>query len=234
MNIALFGYGRMGKEIALVAKERGHAIVYINNGEPIEWDQLDRADVAIEFSQPDAAWSNISALLSHRIPVVCGTTGWLARKSEADALAEKEQVGFLYASNFSLAVNLFFSMNEHFARLMAPYKQFVPAVHEIHHTGKKDAPSGTAITTAEGILAAQEQLSGWSMSAEPNTLHITADRIDPYFGKHTVTYASTQDVLSLSHEALSRKGFAEGAVIGAEWLVGKRGSFSMRDVLNLS
>lgn len=233
MNIALFGYGRMGHEVEKVAVERGHHVVYINNGEPIDWQQLRNAQVAIEFSQPNSAWSNIKQLLDASIPVVCGTTGWLEYKPEADALAKECHTGFLYASNFSLGVNLFFAFNEKLAQWMAPHKDYIPAVHEIHHTGKKDAPSGTAITAAEGILSSYPEMKGWSMDENPSALPITAERKDPYFGTHIVSYNSPVDSIRLEHEAHSRKGFALGAVLAAEWIPGRTGSFNMRDVLGL-
>jgi 4-hydroxy-tetrahydrodipicolinate reductase len=165
--------------------------------------------------------------------VVSGTTGWLEHKGDADAAAQANQVGFIYASNFSLGVNLFFVMNERLARLMSDHPEYVPTIHEIHHTGKKDAPSGTAITAAEGVLSSYDELTGWTMSGEEGKISISADRIDPYFGTHEVSYASSIDTISLKHEAHSREGFALGAVIAAEWLPGKVGAFEMRDVLGL-
>jgi 4-hydroxy-tetrahydrodipicolinate reductase len=233
MNIALIGYGRMGHAIEEIALERGHDIVYINNGEKLDLIAARKADVAIEFTLPEAARMNITTLLSAGIPVVSGTTGWLKEKAEADKTALENKTGFLYASNFSLGVNLFFVINERLAQLMAPHKQYTPRVHEIHHTGKKDAPSGTAITTAEGILASYEGLLNWSMKDEPDSLTISAERKDPYPGTHTVSYESDIDRIALTHEAHSRKGFALGAVLAAEWLPGKVGSFGMRDVLGL-
>lgn len=233
MNIALIGYGRMGKAIERIAKDKGHSITYINNGEPLDVDVLKAADVAIEFTRPESALENITAILKAGIPVVSGTTGWLENKSKADAAALEGESAFLYASNFSLGVNLFFIVNERLASMMSPYKEYKPKVHEIHHTGKKDAPSGTAITTAEGILSHYDGLNGWSLDGTENTLPITDERIDPYCGTHTVTYESTIDRITLEHHAYSREGFAQGAVLAAEWLKGQKGIFGMRDVLGL-
>lgn len=223
----------MGQAIEKIAKARGHEIAYINNGEALDLDAIKATDVAIEFTQPEAALSNIKSILSTCTPVISGTTGWLAYKEEADEIAEQNNTAFLYASNFSLGVNLFFVMNEKLAELMAPQNDYTPSVHEIHHTGKKDAPSGTAITTAEGILAAYPQLKSWSQENKPNSLQITDERIDPYCGTHTVTYESTIDKITLEHHAHSREGFAQGAVRAAEWIIGKQGVFGMRDVLGL-
>jgi 4-hydroxy-tetrahydrodipicolinate reductase len=189
--------------------------------------------VAIEFTQPEAALLNIKSILGTGTPVISGTTGWLSMKAEADEIAEQNHTGFLYASNFSLGVNLFFVMNEKLAALMAPQKDYSPRVHEIHHTGKKDAPSGTAITTAEAIIAAYPELKNWSQENKPNSLQITDERIDPYCGTHTVTYESSIDKITLEHHAHSREGFAQGAVLAAEWIIGRQGVFGMRDVLGL-
>jgi len=223
----------MGKAITHLAESKGHSVVYINNGESIDNEALRTADVAIEFTQPTAAFSNIQSILWSGIPVVSGTTGWLDRKHEIDAIALDKGVGFLYASNFSLGVNLFFIINEKLARLMAPYKGYSPRIHEVHHTGKKDAPSGTAITTADGIAQAYPGLNGWTMDQENGKVAITSERTDPFCGTHSVHYDSDIDRISLQHEAHSREGFALGALIAAEWIIGKKGSFGMRDVLGL-
>lgn len=223
----------MGQAIESIAKDRGHEIAYINNGEALDFEAIETTDVAIEFTQPEAALNNIKSILGTGTRVISGTTGWLAHKEEADLVAKQNNTGFLYASNFSLGVNLFFVMNEKLAALMAPYKDYAPRVHEIHHTGKKDAPSGTAITTAEGIITAYPELNSWSQEDEPNSLLITDERIDPYCGTHTVTYESSIDKITLEHHAHSRAGFALGAVLAAEWINGKQGVFGMRDVLGL-
>jgi 4-hydroxy-tetrahydrodipicolinate reductase len=233
MNIAIIGNGRMGKAITHLAESKGHSIVYINNGERLDTVALRKADVAIEFTQPNAAYSNIQTILLTGIPVVCGTTGWLDQRNEIDAIALDKGVGFLYASNFSLGVNLFFLVNEKLAKIMAPYQDYSPSVHEIHHTGKKDKPSGTAITTAEGITQAYPSIRSWTMGKENDKIEITSERIDSVCGTHRVHYHSSIDTISLQHEAHSRDGFAIGALIAAEWVIGKRGSFGMRDVLGL-
>jgi 4-hydroxy-tetrahydrodipicolinate reductase len=233
MKIALIGYGRMGKTIERIALERGHEIVYINNDGVLAIEQAALADVAIEFTQPDAAADNITKLLRAGIPVVSGTTGWLEAKNKVDDVAMSQALGFVYASNFSLGVNLFFALNEKLASMMKGYLEYAPSIHEIHHTGKKDEPSGTAITTAEGILKAYPTLEHWTMDSGLSGLQITAERKDPYFGTHIVSYASPIDTIELKHEAHSRDGFALGAVIAAEWIPGKKGPFSMKDVLGL-
>ena len=233
MKIALIGYGRIGKTIERIAKNRGHAIVYINNGGILDIEQVRLADVAIEFTQPDAAVENITKLLTTGIPVVSGTTGWLESKNKVDQVASAQGIGFVYASNFSLGVNLFFAFNEKLARTMNKYEDYQPRIHEIHHTGKKDEPSGTAITAAEGILKAYPALERWTMDSELKGLTISAERMDPYFGTHVVSYNSPIDTIELKHEAHSRDGFALGAVIAAEWLPGKKGPHSMKDVLSL-
>lgn len=233
MRVAIIGYGRMGKAIQTILTKQGHRIGYINNGEPLDRIRLADVDVAIEFSRPESAFSNIEQLLRMKVPVVCGTTGWLERKPEIELLARELQVGFLYASNFSLGVNIFFVVNEQLARLMAPHKQYNARVHEIHHTGKLDAPSGTAITAAEAIIESNPKWKGWTMESQENNLPITADRIDPYCGTHSVFHKSEIDTITLTHEAHSRDGFATGAIVAAQWLIGKGGVFTMRDVLGL-
>ena len=233
MKISIIGYGRMGQAIERMANDRGHEIGYINNGESIDLEAVKATDVAIEFTQPDAALNTITSILSTGTPVISGTTGWLDQKSKADEAAKENETAFLYASNFSLGVNLFFVINEKLSALMKDHKMYTPSVHEIHHTGKKDAPSGTAITTAEGIIQAYPELTKWSQTKENGALQITDDRIDPYCGTHTVTYESSIDKISLEHHAHTREGFAQGALIAAEWIQGKTGIFGMRDVLGL-
>lgn len=233
MKISIIGYGRMGQAIEQMAKDRGHEVGYINNGETIDLEAVKATDVAIEFTQPDAALRTITSILGTGTPVISGTTGWLDQKHVADEAAEANNTAFLYASNFSLGVNLFFVINEKLSALMKDHKMYTPSVHEIHHTGKKDAPSGTAITTAEGIIQAYPELKKWSQTKEEGALQITDDRIDPYCGTHTVTYESSIDKLSLEHHAHTRQGFAQGALIAAEWIQGKTGVFGMRDVLGL-
>ncbi|MDC0615518.1 4-hydroxy-tetrahydrodipicolinate reductase [Schleiferiaceae bacterium] len=233
MKIALIGYGRMGKTIERIAEGRGHSIVYINNDGNLDIEQAKLADVAIEFTQPDSAAGNITKLLTAGIPVVSGTTGWLDAKAEIDNVAFSQSIGFIYASNFSLGVNLFFAFNEKLASIMNEYRDYQPRIHEIHHTGKKDEPSGTAITAAEGILKAYSGLERWTIDSKLKGLNISSERKDPYFGTHIVSYDSPIDTIELKHEAHSRDGFALGAVIAAEWLPGKQGPYSMKDVLDL-
>ena len=223
----------MGQAIEQMAKDRGHEVGYINNGETIDLEAVNATDVAIEFTQPDAALMTITSILGTGTPVISGTTGWLDHKHVADEAAEANNTAFLYASNFSLGVNLFFVINEKLSALMKDHKMYTPSVHEIHHTGKKDAPSGTAITTAEGIIQAYPELKKWSQTKEEGALQITDDRIDPYCGTHTVTYESSIDKISLEHHAHTHQGFAQGALIAAEWIQGKTGVFGMKDVLGL-
>ena len=234
MKIALLGYGRMGKAIEEIAKSRGHVIVAkIDKDNPN--DSISDADVAINFSVPSAAVDNITNTLNQSIPVVCGTTGWLEHKTEIEQLCEEKKGAFLYASNFSLGVNIFFALNEKLAQMMEQHTQYAASIEEIHHTEKLDAPSGTAITLAEGILPHTKQQS-WKLAEEANEqdIAITAKREPQVPGTHTVTYNSETDVISIEHIAHNRDGFALGAVIAAEWIVGKSGIFSMRDVLNIT
>ncbi len=233
MKIALLGYGRMGKAIEKIAENRGHQIV-ARWDENSQNDPLAEADVAINFSVPSAAVSNIQAAFGHQVPVVCGTTGWLDAYETITQQAQAENCGFLYASNFSVGVNLFFALNQHLAKLMAPYPEYQASLEEIHHVHKLDAPSGTAITLAEGILKNDPRYSEWSLTAQQeHQLPIEALREPDVPGTHTVSYQSPIDTLEIRHEAHSREGFALGAVIAAEWLAGKSGIFSMNDVLNI-
>lgn len=233
MKIALLGYGRMGKAIEKIAENRGHQIV-ARWDENSQSDPLSDADVAINFSVPSAAVSNIEAAFSHRVPVVCGTTGWLDQYETITQQAQAENCGFLYASNFSVGVNLFFALNQHLAQLMAPYSEYQASLEEIHHVHKLDAPSGTAITLAEGIIKNDPRYSEWSLAAkQEHQLPIEPLREPDVPGTHTVTYNSPIDTLEIRHEAHSREGFALGAVVAAEWLAGKSGIFSMNDVLNI-
>lgn len=233
MKIALLGYGRMGKAIEKIAENRGHQIV-ARWDENSQNDPLSEADVAINFSVPSAAVSNIQAAFGHQVPVVCGTTGWLDAYETITQQAQAENCGFLYASNFSVGVNLFFALNQHLAKLMAPYPEYQASLEEIHHVHKLDAPSGTAITLAEGILKNDPRYSEWSLTAQQeHQLPIEALREPDVPGTHTVSYQSPIDTLEIRHEAHSREGFALGAVIAAEWLAGKSGIFSMNDVLNI-
>lgn len=232
MKIALLGYGKMGKVIERIALERGHEIVMIKSGKD-SFNGLEQADVAIDFSIPDAAVGNISACLNASIPVISGTTGWLEHYHNVVGLCEDKKGAFIYGSNFSLGVNLFFELNEHLAKIMSKFSQYKVSMGEIHHTQKLDAPSGTAISLAKDIIE-NSDYSSWALSdAKPDEILIDAKRIENIPGTHTVTYTSTVDSIEIKHTAHNREGFALGAVIAAEWILGKTGVFTMKDVLNL-
>jgi 4-hydroxy-tetrahydrodipicolinate reductase len=232
MKIALLGYGKMGKTIEKLALEKGHTIVFKSTSETSEGNFND-AEVVIEFSSPEAAVSNISKALEAGIPVVSGTTGWLEKYGEMVKLCKKCNGSFITASNFSVGVNLFFSINEYAAKLMAPWKDYNVSVEEIHHLQKKDAPSGTAITIAEGILKHSDKKDWKLNTSEENSLNITAKREEDVKGTHIVSFDSSIDTISLKHEAHSREGFALGAILAAEYLKDKKGIFTMKDVLGI-
>ena len=233
MKIALLGYGRMGRAIENIAKNRGHEIVAKIDKDEIE-GTLEHANVAINFSIPDAAVNNIFSALSLKIPVVCGTTGWLEDLKKVTDFTTKNDTAFLYASNFSIGVNLFFKLNEQLAKIMNNQSEYKVNIEEIHHIHKLDAPSGTAITLAEGIIE-NSKSSDWSLSTDKSDeIQIDAIREGEVPGTHNVTYESSIDAISIKHEAHNREGFALGAVVAAEWIVGKKGIFKMNDVLNLS
>jgi 4-hydroxy-tetrahydrodipicolinate reductase len=233
MKIILLGYGKMGKIIERIALERGHEIsarIDVNNADDFATAQ---GDVAIEFSHPDAAFNNVVACLRKHIPVVCGTTGWLNRKAEVETLTKETNGAFFYASNYSLGVNIFFKLNEYLARMMSNLKDYDISMDEIHHTEKRDAPSGTAITLAEGVLKHSALKKKWvnEPSSKTDELEIKSFRIDQVPGTHTVKYSSFIDDLEIRHIAHSREGFAKGAVMVAEWLKDKKGVFGMDDFL---
>lgn len=231
MKIALVGYGKMGKIIDRIAGERGHEVVARLNETPNQ-KNLGNPDVVIEFSQPESAFVNISECLKLGIPVVSGTTGWLDQKPEAEKLASDNNTAFLYGSNFSLGVNLFFAINEKVAEMMNGFSDYTVQLVEIHHVHKKDAPSGTAISLAEGIIRNDERFSEWKLDeTEEGKLGIHAIRKDEVPGTHSVFYRSTVDEIELKHVAYSRDGFALGAIVAAEWIPGRTGHFSMKDVL---
>lgn len=233
MKIALLGYGKMGKTIEKLALEKGHSVVFKSTSDTSEGN-MDEADVAIEFSVPEVAVENIARALKKDIPVVSGTTGWLDKYHSITKLCKSRNGSFIYASNFSVGVNLFFSINEYAAQLMAPWKEYDVSVGEIHHTEKKDAPSGTAITIAETILNYSEKES-WELDANnKEQLRIVAKREKDVKGTHVVKYASSIDTISLKHEAHSREGFAKGALLAAEWIKDKKGIFTMKEVLGLT
>ena len=233
MKIALFGYGKMGKVIEKIAIERGHEIVLkIEQGDASY--NLKIADVAIDFSTPTAAVSNITEAINCQIPVVCGTTGWLEAFESIKSLCHTKNGAFLYASNFSLGMNLFFELNRKLAQVMKPYSEYSMGIEEIHHSQKQDAPSGTAITLAEDAIK-ESEYTGWSLgkSLDPKLIGIEAKRIENIPGTHSVSYDSKIDSIEIKHIAKNREGFGLGAVIAAEWLFGKTGVFSMKDVLNI-
>ena len=231
MKIALLGYGKMGKIIDEIATQRNHEIVARLNESPNS-ENLNNADVVIEFSNPEVAFNNIKTCLENKIPVICGTTGWLDQKPEIEKIAAENNTAFLYGSNFSLGVNLFFALNEKLANLMKNFPEYNVQLEEIHHTHKKDAPSGTAISLAEGIIKNDQRFEGWKLEeTKEKELGIFAIREDEVPGTHSVFYKSSVDEIEIKHTAYSRNGFALGAVIAAEWIKGKTGNFSMKDVL---
>ena len=232
MKIALLGYGRMGKEIEKIALQRGHEIVIKSTGEN-SYD-ITKADVAIDFSIPSSAYDNISNCINNNVPVISGTTGWLDKYNDIVDLCNKKNGAFIYASNFSLGVNVFFELNKQLAKMMSTLEQYNVSIEEIHHTKKLDAPSGTAITLAEGVIENTNK-KAWELDKKTSdkNISIKAIRIPDVPGTHTVTYNSEVDTIDIKHTAHNRQGFALGAVIAAEWLNGKTGVFTMRDVLNL-
>ena len=234
MNIALIGYGRMGKAIEEILIQRGHDVVLKISRTPLP-EELKNIDVAIEFSKPEYAFDNLKVLLENKVATICGTTGWLENQNEVNKLAITNNTAFLYASNFSLGVNLFFELNQVLARMMNKYRnEYQINLEEIHHTQKLDAPSGTAITIAEGIIE-NTTYNTWSMEENSEEIiPIEAKRIENVPGTHIVQYTSDVDTIEISHTAHSRKGFALGAVIAAEWIWNKEGIFTMKDVLELN
>lgn len=233
MNIALFGYGRMGKMIEELATNRNHTIVAKIDADTKNID-FSNIDVAIDFSLPNAAFGNIEKCINNNVPVISGTTGWLDKYDDALALCTSKKGAFIYASNFSLGVNIFFELNSYLAKMMKTLGQYNVTMEEIHHTKKLDAPSGTAITLAEGVLE-HSNYKGWKLNeADENNIPIVAKRIPEVPGTHTVSYNSDVDSIDITHTAHNREGFALGAVIAAEWIVGKTGVFTMKDVLELN
>jgi 4-hydroxy-tetrahydrodipicolinate reductase len=235
MKIALIGYGKMGKTIERFALQRGHSItirIDKDNTDDIYSDAFKTSDIAIEFSVPETAFHNVSTALSLGVPVVCGTTGWLDKLDEIKQLCKKQKLAFIYSSNYSLGVNIFFYVNKKLAEVMKKYPEYAVSIEEIHHIHKKDAPSGTAVTLAEDILD-QINLEKWSLSNEANSLHISAIREGEVPGTHSVMYENGIDAITIRHEAKSRDGFALGAVIAAEFTQGKQGFYTMKEVLGL-
>lgn len=232
MKIALLGYGKMGKVIERIALERGHEIV-LRKSSSDSFEGLELADVAIDFSIPNAAVSNISYCIEQGIPVVSGTTGWLENYHTMVQLCQSKKAAFIYGSNFSLGVNLFFELNDYLAKMMAKFNQYNVSMEEIHHTQKLDKPSGTAISLANSIINHTDKNS-WSIENPlKNDLFIDVKRVDNVPGTHTIFYTSAVDTIEIKHTAHNRDGFAFGAIIAAEWIVGKTGVFTMKDVLGL-
>ena len=228
----------MGKTIEKIARDRGHQISFtVDQGEEEKIQQIspDNTDVAIEFTQPEAAFDNIKNLIEKKVPVVSGTTGWLAKKPEIEKMCQQENGTFFYASNFSIGVNIFFKLNEYLADVMANFTEYDVKMEEIHHTEKKDAPSGTAITLAEGILAQLKRKKQWlnEVSEAADILPISSKRIDKVPGTHTINYYSLVDDIEIKHTAHSREGFAKGAVSVAEWIKDKKGVLGMTDFLKI-
>jgi len=234
MKIAIIGYGKMGKEIEKIAIERGHFISKVIDNSPTLFD-LENADVAIEFSQPDCAFQNIKVCLDAGIPVLSGTTGWLGRKPDIEKYCTEKNGTFLYASNYSLGVNLFFELNKRLADLMKPFPTYKASMEEIHHTQKLDAPSGTAISLANDILPILNKKS-WVLDKSENNdeIGIVALREENVPGTHTVFYTSEEDTIEITHTAHSRRGFALGAVLAAEFIHDKKGILTINDMLKLS
>ncbi|MBU2929507.1 4-hydroxy-tetrahydrodipicolinate reductase [Winogradskyella psychrotolerans] len=232
MKIALLGYGRMGKSIEAIAINRGHSIVLKVSDANSDYDFSD-TDVAIDFSIPNAAVANIKKAIDAGIPVISGTTGWLGQYDEVIDYCTSKNGTFLYASNFSLGVNLFFELNKRLSKLISGFSEYTTEIEEIHHTQKLDAPSGTAITLAEQIIE-QTHYNNWTLDEPKDSeIHIEAKRIEGIPGTHEITYDSEIDSISIKHTAHSRQGFAMGAVIAAEWIKDKKGIFNMKDVLNI-
>ena len=232
MKIALLGYGKMGQVIERIAQQRGHEIV-LKKDENNTYEGLSTADVAIDFSVPTAAVPNISNCFLANVPVISGTTGWLEQYDEMVALCIAKNGAFISSSNFSLGVNIFFEINEYLAKMMAKLDNYSIEMEEIHHTQKLDAPSGTAISLAKGVIE-NSNYTNWTLDTPTeNQIHIEAKRIGTVPGTHTVTYNSAVDSIEIKHTAHNREGFALGAVIAAEWIVGQHGVFTMKDVLEL-
>lgn len=233
MKIALVGYGKMGKIIDEIAQKRGHEVVARLKETPTA-ENLNNPDVVIEFSLPEVAFDNIKACLENNIPVISGTTGWLEKKAEIEKIAVDNSTAFLYGSNFSLGVNLFFALNEKLADLMKNADEYSCQLEEIHHVHKKDAPSGTAISIAEGIIKNNPKFEAWKLEeTQGKELGIFAVREDEVPGTHSVFYKSEVDEIEIKHTAFNRDGFALGAVVAAEWIKDKKGNFGMKDVLGL-
>ncbi len=236
LNIALIGYGKMGKAIEEIALQKGHSIclkIDVSSTDKFTEENLQQCDVAIEFTAPHSAVQNITTCLQAGVPVVSGSTGWLQQWTNVKTVCESLQGSLVYASNYSVGVNIFFEVNKKLARLMNSHAGYDVSMKEIHHTEKKDAPSGTAITLAEQIIEVIGTKKQWinEASVHPDELSILSERTDPAPGTHIVKYSSVVDDIEIIHTAHNRKGFASGAVLAAEFLYNKKGIFSMKDVL---
>jgi 4-hydroxy-tetrahydrodipicolinate reductase len=237
MKIALIGYGKMGKAIEEIALKKGHEIslvIDLDNAKDLTSENLQKADAAIEFTTPETAVGNILKCFDAGTPVVCGTTGWLYKMNEVKDACIKKDASFVYSSNFSIGVNIFFELNKRLAELMSK-QDYEVIIEETHHTQKKDAPSGTAITIAEGILKELSNKKQWvnHKSDKAEDLSIISHRIDPAAGTHSIKYLSGVDDIEIIHTAHNRKGFASGAVLAAEFIKDKKGIFNMKDVLGI-
>ena len=236
MNIAIIGYGKMGHEIEKICRERGHNIVCtidVNEEAKFESDEFKNADVAIEFSSPESALNNYKRAFAANVPIVSGTTGWLDGIEVVKKACEKDEQTFFYASNFSLGVNILFAVNKYLANIMNDFSEYEVHVDETHHIHKLDAPSGTALTIADGILQELERKKQWKLDDQSSDedLRINAFRKNEVPGIHTIKYESSVDSITLSHSAKSRKGFALGAVVAAEFTANKKGFLGMEDLL---
>jgi len=229
MKIGIIGYGKMGKAIEKVAIDRGHLIIFKTNN--CDLNLIKDVDVTIEFSTPESAFTNIKNCIDSNVPVVSGTTGWLEDLDDIKKLCDKKNGSFLYASNFSLGANLFFELNKKLAHLMSDKNQYKTSIDETHHIHKLDRPSGTAITLADDIIS-NSRYKNWELdSSSKDKININSSREKEVNGVHKVVYSSENDIISIKHKALNRNGFALGAVISAEWLVNKKGCFSISDML---
>ena len=238
MKIALIGYGKMGKAIEEIAAEHGHSIplkITTSNLADLTQKNLQQCDVAIEFTNPENAVNNIKACIDAGIPVVCGSTGWTEQEEGIKNYCLQHDGTLIYASNFSIGVNIFFQINKQLAKMMASRKEYAVSIQEIHHTQKKDAPSGTAITLAQQIIAERDDKSEWTLDNSPqqNQIGIISTRTDPAPGTHHIIYSSPVDNIEITHTAHNRKGFAAGALIAAEYIAGRKGIFTMEDVLKI-
>jgi 4-hydroxy-tetrahydrodipicolinate reductase len=238
MRIALVGYGKMGHMVEEIAVQRGHQVTikidHDNQGDLAD-GLSEIADVAIEFTAPSSAFDNVKKCIDLGVPVVSGSTGWNDKIEAAKKYCENKKGAFLHASNFSVGVNIFFEVNKKLASLMNAQQEYEVTIKEVHHTQKKDAPSGTAVTLAEQVIENLKRKKGWSMEeGKPSDILITSERVDPAPGTHYVKYSSEIDDIEIIHTAHNRKGFATGAVLAAEFIKGKKGVFTMSDVLGLS